>query len=38
MYNLKIGQAKVIRQREEIKCREANLNEPTIKLRPKDRN
>ena len=27
MYNLKIGQAEVIRQREEIQSREADLNE-----------
>ena len=32
MYNLKIGQAEVIRQREEIQCREANLNEADYQI------
>ena len=32
VYNLKIGQAEVIRQREEIQCREANLNEADYQI------
>ena len=35
VYNLKIGQAEVIRQREEIQCREANLNEADYQITPK---
>ena len=35
VYNLKIGQAEVIRQREEIQCREANLNEADYEITSK---
>ena len=35
VYNLKIGQAEVIRQREEIQCREANLNEADYQITSK---